>query len=645
MAQRRDALRGVTKEKVEILILPFEASVTGRSPPVTGALHICRTLSFFVLLEKHIGDILGEKMRGFIMTIKKQLLLTIILSTLVPMIVMPWIGYLYIKDTVQEQLLLQSRRQLEEITRDMEEILDDILKVSNVVSMDDEIVETVKKEETSVGEKSKMIQNLARVNASYLYRYNAGITLYGNDGEAYGTMNTEQQGKEPFRNEWVSDTIKNKGYFIWKTFSSNNPEEPVLGMSRLLYDKNGKRAGVLCIEIFSDRYLTKLLKQTSDLKDTERYLADEEGNLVISYFGDKEKPGFTKDMYREQMEKEENGEDISEITIGTQKFIFLQEEVERTKWKMIQIVPYNEVFSKLHYYRDFTYISNFLCLALLVFIDNYTANRIGKSLIRLRDAMKQVRKGNFITLENREKSQEVHQIYDDFNNMSTKLDVLFKENERITKEKQECRLMALQTQIQPHFLFNTLNGIKWLCIIESAPTAERMIGSLGHILEYSLGKSRECVTLEEEIICLKHYIELQKMRYGNIFDVTYIIEESLNNFQVPVLILQPLVENSIVHGVRELEGRGRINIKGERKEKEICISVEDNGEGMSQEKIEKILQGERIQGSIGVLNVKERMELYYQNSEFEIFSEKGRGTCIRMRIEGVGKKDEISDCG
>ena len=229
--------------------------------------------------------------------------------------------------------------------------------------------------------------------------------------------------------------------------------------------------------------------------------------------------------------------------------------------------------------------------------------------------------------------------------MSTKLDILFKENRRITKEKEECRLLALQTQIQPHFLLNTLNGIKWLCIIESAPTAERMIGSLGYILEYSLGQPKDCITLEEEIECLRHYIELQKMRYGNTFDVEFQIDETLKSLPVPVLILQPLVENSIIHGIREMEDRGFIRVAACWQGTQICLSVEDNGEGMDAERIRQVINGVGSTDSIGIVNVKERMELYYRDSEFEILSEKGKGTRTQMVFSTGGRINENSDCG
>lgn len=565
------------------------------------------------------------------MTIKKQLLYNILISILIPLLIIPWMGYLYIKETVKEQLLLQSRTQLEEITRNTENILDDILMVSNVIAADDFVINVLKEKEKNIKDQAEIIRMLGDVNAIYLYRYNAEICMYDNDGNVYSTLSSEFSENEEFRQEWRLETIENQAFFLWKAFSARSSESPVLGMSRSLYDQNGKRIGVLCLEIYQDRYLKKLLQQESDPNNTGRYLADEDGEFILSYTNSEKPLNFTEQIYQ-QLEMEGKDSISRELRIGTERYICIRDSVENTAWKTIQIVPYDEVFAKLNYYRNFTYISNLLGLALLIIISNYMTNEIGESLSHLGGAMMQVRKGNFITLENVERNIEMHQIYDDFNNMTTKLKELFEENQRITKEKEECRLLALQTQIQPHFLFNTLNGIKWLCIIESAPTAERMIESLGHILEYSLGNSKDCVTLEEEIECLKHYIELQKMRYGDIFDVLYDIDDCLNDLEVPVLCLQPLAENSIIHGVRENTERGKIIIHAKVIDSKPALIVEDNGAGMNKEKISQIMHKTPSEGNIGVMNVKERMELYYRDSSFQVISVEGHGTKIQIML-------------
>lgn len=572
------------------------------------------------------------------MTIKKQLLFTIIFSTLIPMVIMPWLGYLYIRNTVKEQLLLQGKRQLEEITRNLEEIMDDVLMVSNVVAADEYISGVIRRKGADIGERKEIIKMLENFNAVYLYRYNAAIVIYDSDGEVYSTLGgmLQQEDKE-FRRKWKEDTIENKDYFLWKTFPELSGEDPILGMSRNLYEKNGIWIGVICIEIYQDLYMGKLLYQDNELDHTERYLVNENGEFVLSYSNHEGPLKFTETLYQELSKKPQTVRGSREINIGSERYIFLQDSVEKTGWKMVQVVPYNEIFAKLIYYRNFNFISNLVCLLILILLGTYMVGNVGTSLSRLGEAMGQVRKGHFITLENREKNKEIRQIFDDFNNMSTRLGILFEENRRITREKEKSRLLALQAQIQPHFLLNTLNGIKWLCIIESAPTAQRMIESLGHILGYSLGERKDCITLEEELICLKHYVELQKMRYGNIFDVEYQIQEPLAELEVPVLILQPLVENSIIHGIREKKERGHILISAAMEDGQTILTVEDNGEGMSRERIKEILSPNDTEHSIGVANVKERIGLYYLDSKFEITSQPGRGTRIRM-ILGIRRE-------
>ena len=193
------------------------------------------------------------------MTIKKQLIFTIISATLIPMLIMPWLGYLYIGNTVKEQLLLQGKRQLEESSRNLEEIMDDVLMRSNVVSTDEYMTGVVRKTDGDMGERKEVIKRLEDYNAVYLYRYNAAMIIYDSDGKVYSTLGAGQSENAEFRIKWKEDTIAKDGYFLWKTFPGRSEEEPILGMSRNLFDKNGIRIGVLCIEIYQDLYMGKSL--------------------------------------------------------------------------------------------------------------------------------------------------------------------------------------------------------------------------------------------------------------------------------------------------------------------------------------------------------------------------------------------------
>ncbi|MDF2613398.1 MAG: ypdA 1 [Clostridia bacterium] len=584
------------------------------------------------------------------MTIKNQFFITIILITIIPFVIVPLLGYTYIRDNIKNQFITQSKQELDLITKDIESVLNDLISASNIISLDKDIIEKLESGEKSVWQKNEVTNKLSRVNAAYLYKYNANINIYTDKGNTYvTTAQSDDIQLHPYKGDWIKETLKDKGYFNWKGFIDDKETslEPVIGMGRALLDASGRTIGVLTIELFEDRYLKNLLFHSNELLSTERYLIDKYGNVIIAYSNNKEKILYSKDWFAEN---EDIIEDMQELVydINGKKSIVITESISKSNWRVIQIMSYDELFSKLIHYRNFVISINLVFLGIIIILDIYSANKLTSSITKLSRGMAAVKQGKFITVDLPKKAnKEIRLLAQDFNTMSHDLEALFNENRIITKEKEKSKLQALQAQIQPHFLFNTLNGIKWLSRLEGAPTAEKMITSLGHILEYSLCKNREIITLQEEITCLEHYVELQKMRYGNIFEVHFEIEEGLRSLEVPVLFLQPLVENSIIHGFQDTEAQGYIRIKAYKKGHFIHIEIEDNGCGMSQERINKVLESSnKKDGGIGVLNVKERIQLYYgKESDLHIKSREGEGTSMTLIfLDKRGKLDETNRC-
>ena len=172
-------------------------------------------------------------------------------------------------------------------------------------------------------------------------------------------------------------------------------------------------------------------------------------------------------------------------------------------------------------------------------------------------------------------------------------------------------------QINPHFLYNTLDAIKWVAILQKANNAAEMITYLVRLLRISLNKGREYVSIREEIEHVKCYVEIQKFRYNDKFDIEVEIDESLMQYRIPKLILQPIIENSIFHGFKQMRQGGKINIKGWSQEKDILFSIIDNGCGVEVNSVDRLLdsnlqtnKGERLSG-IGLNNVNERIKLIY----------------------------------
>jgi sensor histidine kinase YesM len=550
------------------------------------------------------------------MTIKKQFLIIIILLTTIPFIIVPWAGYFYIENIMEEQLLLQSQQNLSQITKDINQVLDDLIAASNAITLDQDVISGLKDRETSLPVVRKITKKLSNVNAAHLYAYNADVYIYNNEADIYTTTaQNEISGFESYRKAWVEETLHAEGYFVWKEFSEVSgtayEQVPIIGMARNILDINGRTIGVLAIELFNERNISNLLFAGNEFENTERFLVDQQGSVILAYINNSEKSKiFDKEWFKSTLQSGQS-ESHKIVSYKGQKQAVSSKNISKAHWKVVQIIPYKDMLKKVSYYRNFTIGINIVVLVIIICIDIFSINRLTKSITKLRDAMQTVKKGKFIHIDIPKTNQEVEELSKDFNIMSTKLNELFEENKRIYEEKQRTKLEALQSQIQPHFLFNTLNGIKWLCIMEGAKTAEKMIISLGYILEYSLSKNRDIITLKEEITCLNHYIELQKMRYGEKFAVHFEVEESLYALEVPILFLQPLIENAIIHGLQEQEDLGIITIKIFKNGDKVSILVEDNGCGMDDEQIDKLLASSKKSSGIGVKNVQERIQLYY----------------------------------
>lgn len=206
---------------------------------------------------------------------------------------------------------------------------------------------------------------------------------------------------------------------------------------------------------------------------------------------------------------------------------------------------------------------------------------------------------------------------------------------------QAMELMALQAQINPHFLMNTLQTVYWRCIsLTKGPNlATDMLENLSEILHYSLESSQELVPLEEEIKITRCYLEIQVQRYKNQFDVIWDVEDGIESIMVPKLILQPLIENSIYHGIRDKTGHSLLKIRVRIRNGWISITVLDNGLGMSKEQLRQLMtrlaqEDTQEGGHIGLLNTHKRLELIYgKRYQMRLRSREGRGTIVELNIK------------
>lgn len=276
------------------------------------------------------------------------------------------------------------------------------------------------------------------------------------------------------------------------------------------------------------------------------------------------------------------------------------------------------VLSDLNQLKYFLLAFLFLFLGMSLIPAYFATRAMYEPLRNLTAAMDEISAGELDKRVQVRTRDEIGRLSNDFNNMLNQIEKLI---EKLIKEeglKKDAELEALQYQITPHFMYNTLNSIKFAALLKGEKELGGLIGDFVELLQASVNKKGTFVTVSDEIHILKNYIHLQKMRYDGHFHVDYEIGKDAGSCFVPRLILQPLVENSILHGLDMKMDSSRIEIRAVIEEDYLCISVKDNGRGMTQEQIYELLTKKTKKTSglsgIGVVNVRERLELYYGNN-------------------------------
>lgn len=277
-------------------------------------------------------------------------------------------------------------------------------------------------------------------------------------------------------------------------------------------------------------------------------------------------------------------------------------------------------------------------LCLTIFLSYQIPLSITRPLRKLNEVTQQVAKGNLEVRSDVQTGDEVGVLSDSLNTMIDKINELL---EQVTKEQVRLRkaeFELLQSQINPHFLYNTLDAIIWLAESGEQKKVVSMVGSLSEFFRTSLNRGKEIVHVKEELQHVRSYLEIQQVRYQDILKYEICVPEELGRYMIPKITIQPLVENALYHGIKNKRGSGKIEIRGRKEENNLVIEIEDDGIGISKERLwqvkdgiqRKILTGKDI---YGLYNVNERIRLNFgEEYGIDIQSIYGEGTLVRVLL-------------
>jgi two-component system sensor histidine kinase YesM len=338
-----------------------------------------------------------------------------------------------------------------------------------------------------------------------------------------------------------------------------------------------------------------------------------------------------------------SGKADGEYTYTDGNSIIVIRSLKHTNWKLIGISYLEDAKATRDEVIRFLGFLLIIAMFFLIIIAVIMSRQITKPIVRLTEAMSEVEKGNLQVHTDENSFYEVSYLGQSFNHMIDRINELL---EQIKAEEQELRkseLKALQAQINPHFLYNTLDSILWMCERNEGEGAVIMVQALANLFRFSISKGNELINIRDEIKHAESYLIIQKIRFKDQFEYFIEADESTLPCKTLKIILQPMIENAIYHGINKMVDKGRIDIKIKDRGDSILMQVIDNGLGMTEDVLEGILEQEStFSYGIGVKNVHNRIQIYFgKEYGLSFVSEPDMGTTVNISIPRIeGKEGE-----
>ena len=544
-------------------------------------------------------------------------------------------------DTVkQENVNLVNR-----VDSSMEVYLRNIMKLSDTIYYG--IVKNANLSEDSIGEKLTLLYNNNKEQVS-------NIALISKEGEPISVVpaarfrkNFKAEDEEWFVNALnKTENIHFTLPHVQKMFEKgDNSYKWVISMSRAVEITVGgsTEQAVLLIEM-AYQGLEEVLDEVTLGNGGYIYLMDSKGEIIWH-------PKF--ELIASGRVKENNlvaaGYDDGsreEIFNGTRQTV-VTKTVGYTGWKLVGVIKGTGISLNMLKTRLFIVFVILLIIFIVILINSYISFRVTNPIRELEKSVKELEEGNLDADIYMGGSYEVQHLGKSVQDMKFRIKGLMQDIVNEHEEKRKSEFDSLQAQINPHFLYNTLDIIVWQIENEKQSEAVHTVTALARFFRLSLGKGKNIVTVKDEIDHVKNYLMIQHMRFKNKFDYEFDIAEDVLELPSLKLMLQPLVENAIYHGMEFMDGDGMITVKAWRKEDELYLSVADNGLGMTEDKVEMILTGKSTSGNgrgsgIGVKNVNERIKLYFGEAYgLTIDSEPDEGTTVIIHLPAKDEKESL----
>ncbi|WP_201006160.1 cache domain-containing sensor histidine kinase [Paenibacillus glycanilyticus] len=451
---------------------------------------------------------------------------------------------------------------------------------------------------------------------------------------------------DPQQEDWFLQTVAADGSTIISAphdpFQLHNAEK-VISFSRLLkrFDSNKDDSyGVILIDLSMDAI--RSIVDNADLSsETAVMILDGKGETLFSG-GPLSRGEFLNEETRSKVASSSQG--MLNLRINGKKYLLSYGTIGITGWKSLTLTPFSEIQKDRNKLLLFCLALAAVALLITVIIAYLFSKRLFKPIHTLKQGIVQVKQGNFNIELDPPTSDELGQVVFSFNVMVKTIKQLIEEKYEEVLARQEAEFRYLQSQMNPHFMFNTLQTINGMAIVNEVPEISAASSNLARMLRYNIDMKQRTVTIREELENAVCYLQIQKIRFREYLDYELSVDEDIYDCTIIKLILQPILENAIVHGIEPKGDNGSIRLSGSRMEEAVRIQVFDNGAGMSEEQLDRLMRGIREDSElsdadekkrhnrVGLRNIHKRIQIIY-GPEYGITVESSKGEWTRVIID------------
>ncbi|MBW6408819.1 cache domain-containing sensor histidine kinase [Clostridium weizhouense] len=419
------------------------------------------------------------------------------------------------------------------------------------------------------------------------------------------------------------DVVINK---IHRRVDGENSKDTVLSIGKAIIDKETKQIiGYVVLDVY-DSYFDEIFEFTSFIKESNVMVFDDNG-FIITDKNNKNSTGFK--LNSEYLLQMNDKSGVIDISMDGKNYLGYYTSANKKKIRVMELIPKKYFLEEFLNNIKLIIILTMFVIIIAIYFAIFMSKKISKPILEIKSLMKEVEKGNLEVSIKNHTNDEIGELSRGFNHMVKKLDRLILEDYKKELLVQQAEFNALKSQVNPHFLYNSLGVISWMARLGEDDSVIKATDELAKFFRYNVNSNEDTVKVKRELEQINSYLTIQNYRYKDRFESIINIEEDILDCMILKLMLQPLVENAIVHGLEEKLGNGTIIINGFKSNDNLCFQIKDNGVGIENSKT----KGE----GIGLKNLDKRIKLFYGES-YGVFHSKEKEFTIFTVI--VPKKEE-----